>query len=51
MAPRLLQTQLEKTEKDLKKKEKTWRSEMADLKKDNERQQKVINQVGQRSLG
>lgn len=42
---RLLQTQLEKTEKELKKKEKQWAADLGELRRDNDRQQKVIAQV------
>ena len=40
-----MQTQLEKTEKELKRKEKQWAGDVGELRKDNERQQKVISQV------
>ena len=42
---RLLQTQLDKVEKELKKKEKTYQQELNDLRKENDRQQKLIGQV------
>ncbi|XP_059173032.1 unconventional myosin-Va-like [Physella acuta] len=41
---RLLQTQLEKTEKEMKKKEKQWMADIGELKKENDRQQKIISQ-------
>ncbi|CAL1542577.1 unnamed protein product [Lymnaea stagnalis] len=41
---RLLQTQLEKTEKEMKKKEKQWTADFNELKKENDRQQKIISQ-------
>ncbi|BFZ14098.1 hypothetical protein BsWGS_17137 [Bradybaena similaris] len=46
---RLLQTQLEKTEKELKKKEKQWAADLGELRRDNDRQQKVIAQLRQRN--
>nr|KAI8752401.1 unconventional myosin-Va-like [Biomphalaria glabrata] len=40
----LLQSQLEKTEKDIKKKEKQYAADIGELKKENDRQQKIISQ-------
>ncbi|KAH9495975.1 Unconventional myosin-Va, partial [Bulinus truncatus] len=40
----LLQTQLEKTEKEMKKKEKQWAADLGELKKENDRHQKIISQ-------
>lgn len=42
---RLLQNQLDKVEKELKKKEKTYQQEINDLRKENDKQQKFIGQV------
>ncbi|XP_055872959.1 unconventional myosin-Va-like isoform X4 [Biomphalaria glabrata] len=42
---RLLQSQLEKTEKDIKKKEKQYAADIGELKKENDRQQKIISQL------
>ncbi|XP_071098869.1 unconventional myosin-Va-like isoform X3 [Haliotis cracherodii] len=44
---RLLQTQLDKTEKDFKKKEDDLHIEIKELKKENDRQQKLIGQLNE----
>ncbi|KAK7096541.1 unconventional myosin-Va-like isoform X2 [Littorina saxatilis] len=40
---RLLQTQLDKVEQELKKKERTYHDELSELRRENDRQQKLIN--------
>ena len=42
---RLLENQLQKTEKDLKEKTSSYESELTDLRRENERQNKLIQQV------